>query len=40
MMLSPPQARLLIVDDEPAQLQALCETLQDKGYATTGLSSA
>lgn len=29
-------ARVLVVDDEVAQMQALCETLQDRGYATSG----
>jgi hypothetical protein len=33
-------ARLLIVDDEPAQLRALCDTLDLEGYATRGFSSA
>jgi two-component system sensor histidine kinase/response regulator len=32
-------ARLLIVDDEAAQLRALCDTLQLEGYATEGYSS-
>ena len=32
-------ARLLIVDDEAAQLRALCDTLQLEGYATQGFSS-
>jgi two-component system, sensor histidine kinase and response regulator len=32
-------ARLLIVDDEAAQLRALCDTLQLEGYSTTGFSS-
>jgi hypothetical protein len=31
-------ARLLIVDDEAAQLRALCETLQLEGYVTQGFS--
>ena len=35
-----PQARLLIVDDETAQMRALCETLKLEGYATRGFSSA
>lgn len=30
------RARLLIVDDEAAQMQALCDTLQDHGYETLG----
>jgi two-component system sensor histidine kinase/response regulator len=33
-------ARLLIVDDEAAQMRALCDTLQLEGYATRGFSSA
>jgi signal transduction histidine kinase len=33
-------ARLLIVDDEIAQLRALCDTLELEGYFTTGFSSA
>jgi signal transduction histidine kinase len=32
--------RLLIVDDEPANLKALCETLTLEGFATTGFVSA
>jgi signal transduction histidine kinase len=32
-------ARLLIVDDETAQMEALCNTLQTEGYQTTGYSS-
>ncbi|HEY2083508.1 MAG TPA: response regulator [Verrucomicrobiae bacterium] len=31
-------ARILIVDDERAQMQALCNTLQDHHYETTGFS--
>jgi len=31
-----PQPRLLIVDDEQRQMTALCETLNDHGYQTTG----
>ena len=34
------QCRLLIVDDEVAQMKALCNTLEMEGYATTGYSSA
>jgi two-component system sensor histidine kinase/response regulator len=34
-----PAARLLIVDDEAAQLRALCDTLQLEGYVTQGFSS-
>lgn len=33
-------ARLLIVDDESAQMRALCDTLNSEGYSTRGLSSA
>jgi two-component system sensor histidine kinase/response regulator len=33
-------ARLLIVDDESAQMRALCETLGLEGYATRGFISA
>jgi two-component system sensor histidine kinase/response regulator len=32
--------RLLIVDDEAAQMTALCSTLEDQGYVTTGFTSA
>jgi signal transduction histidine kinase len=32
--------RLLIVDDEKAQMRALCDTLQLEGYSTTGFHSA
>jgi two-component system sensor histidine kinase/response regulator len=35
-----PAARLLIVDDEAAQMTALCRTLEVEGYATTGTVSA
>jgi signal transduction histidine kinase len=31
---------LLIVDDEAAQLQALCDTLSQEGFTTTGFGSA
>ncbi|MGH8516334.1 MAG: sensor histidine kinase [Panacagrimonas sp.] len=34
------QPRLLIVDDEAAQMTALCDTLEDQGYVTTGFTSA
>ena len=34
-----PIARLLIVDDESAQVIALCRTLEIEGYATTGAGS-
>jgi hypothetical protein len=33
------KARLLIVDDEAAQLRALCDTLKLEGYATEGFSA-
>jgi two-component system sensor histidine kinase/response regulator len=33
-------AKILIVDDEAAQMKALCNTLQDHGYETTGFISA
>ena len=35
-----PQPRLLIVDDEQRQMTALCETLNDHGYQTTGYASS
>lgn len=35
-----PSAKLLIVDDEAPQMQALCDTLRDHGYLTTGFTSA
>ena len=35
-----PLARLLIVDDEPALMTALCNTLETEGYAVTGFTSA
>jgi PAS domain S-box-containing protein len=36
---APPVARLLIVDDESAQLKALCTTLEAEGYRTSGFTS-
>ena len=33
------KARLLIVDDEAAQMQALCDTLEDNGYETVGCAN-
>ncbi|MGB6355975.1 MAG: response regulator, partial [Steroidobacteraceae bacterium] len=35
-----PAAQLLIVDDESAQLRALCDVLAEQGYATQGFGSA
>lgn len=35
-----PIARILIIDDEIAQMRALCDTLEFQGYATTGFASA
>jgi len=40
-MNSAPQARILIVDDEEAQMKALCDTLRDGGgYETVGFSDS
>ncbi len=39
-MMPAPLARLLIVDDEAAQMTALCRTLEPEGYQTVGFSSA
>jgi signal transduction histidine kinase len=36
----PAQVQLLIVDDEAAQMRALCSTLDFEGYSTQGFSSA
>src|SRR4030095_1375419 len=36
----PSVAKLLIVDDEAAQMTALCDTLEHEGYATSGFTSA
>jgi signal transduction histidine kinase len=33
-------ARILVVDDEAAQVRALCRTLKAQGYATTGFESS
>jgi DNA-binding NtrC family response regulator len=33
-------ARILIIDDEVSQVEAVCDCLRMKGYATTGYSSA
>jgi signal transduction histidine kinase len=35
-----PLAQVLIVDDEPSIMNALCETLRDHDYAATGFTSA
>jgi signal transduction histidine kinase/FixJ family two-component response regulator len=35
-----PRARLLVVDDEVAQMKALCNTLEEEGYTTAGFTSA
>jgi two-component system, sensor histidine kinase and response regulator len=35
-----PAARLLVVDDEIILMRALCETLRDHGYETTGFTAA
>jgi two-component system, sensor histidine kinase and response regulator len=40
MSAAPAPARLFIVDDEAAQMRALCDTLQLAGYLTEGFSSA
>ncbi|HTT79631.1 MAG TPA: response regulator [Stellaceae bacterium] len=34
-----PLARLLIVDDEPALMRALCDTLHQRGYQTAGFTA-
>jgi two-component system sensor histidine kinase/response regulator len=39
-MVATPVARILIVDDEKPQMEALCNTLRDEGYATIGFTSA
>jgi PAS domain S-box-containing protein len=38
-MTDTPPVKLLIVDDEVAQMEALCATLEPQGYSTTGFSS-
>jgi hypothetical protein len=38
-MTSAPLARILIVDDEAANLRALCDTLRDHGYGTEGFTA-
>jgi signal transduction histidine kinase len=40
MNAAPALARLLIVDDEAAQMRALCDTLAQEGYSTHGFTSA
>ena len=35
-----PTTRILIVDDEAAQMKALCDTLRDQGYETAGFHSS
>lgn len=37
---SPPTARLLIIDDEPAHMTALYHTLEDTGYGDTSARGA
>lgn len=37
-MAEPPLPRILIVDDEAAQMRALCDTLRDQGYETAGFT--
>jgi len=39
-MADDPLAKILVVDDEAAQMKALCDTLKDRGYETTGFVSA
>jgi len=39
-MAETPLIKILIVDDETAQMKALCHTLGDHGYETSGFSSA
>ncbi|HKU16459.1 MAG TPA: ATP-binding protein [Steroidobacteraceae bacterium] len=39
-MSAPAPRRVLIVDDEVAQMKALCNTLEIEGYVTAGFSSA
>jgi signal transduction histidine kinase len=34
-----PKFRLLIVDDEPASMRALCDTLEYEGYVTSGFTT-
>jgi two-component system sensor histidine kinase/response regulator len=39
IMSDTPSARILIVDDEAAQMTALCDTLKDHGYETVGFTA-
>src|SRR6266481_7082420 len=39
MFMSESPARILIVDDEAAQMKALCDTLRDHGYETVGFTA-
>jgi len=39
-MAEEPPPRILIVDDEQLQMAALCNTLRDEGFETTGFASA
>lgn len=38
-MESPQSARILVVDDEVAQMKALCDTLRDQGYDVVGFDT-
>jgi two-component sensor histidine kinase/CheY-like chemotaxis protein len=40
MGISAQPARILIVDDEAANVDALCDTLRDQGYQTTGFTDS
>src|SRR2546422_9200485 len=39
-MITDHQAKLIIVDDEALHTKALCDTLQQQGYVTTGFTAA
>src|ERR1051326_613859 len=39
-MIATSQTRLLIVDDEVIHMKALCDTLEQEGYATVGFTTA
>jgi signal transduction histidine kinase len=39
-MVEATNGRILVVDDEAAQMKALCNTLRDQGYLTSGFTSA